>query len=594
MDMQIIPLRSGDQLPCIEHHFKVTAGPGAGKTHWLVEHIKNVLHQSERLGKSRKIACITYTNIAVKTILKRLGNSRSQVEVSTIHSFLYKNLIKPYVYLIAETYGLKASKIDGHYEMKVGRQKVIAWIKEHSRKDEFKDPFSEKQLTTPYKGRDNLKILSHWLSSFRYSMEESELKPHLDNTKACDSSGRNRLSKECLDILGGNSEDLLEFKKLFWKDGILHHDDVLFFSYKLVEEYPFLLDVLRAKFPYFFVDEFQDSSPIQVDLLKKIGQKETIVGIIGDRAQCIYSFQGAQSDQLEKFTLYGMKHYPMDFNRRSTKEIVCFLNEIRCNFPQQPYREEVGKKPILYVGEAVAAFNEIIKECQRDGTVSLSRKNVTSNAMRSGIEGGQVDVLLMSELQNKDSNGKRRKAVVACVKAIELARQGKFKDALVELRFVVEGNQNIALCVLEKLLQPYSEYSRGSCTDFIEHLISVFKEHNTTISKPTSGAPRKFYNETTYEALSLSVNIIEDESNHKTIHKAKGDEFDNVLLVLEKDEKLEFITCPDLKKEEHRVMYVGASRAKNNLFFVVKELGKVKRKKLSKINAIEIIDLSST
>jgi len=98
----------------IEQHFRVSAGPGAGKTHWLSEHIKTVLNRSKRLSKTRKIACITYTNIAVETILEKLGTSAERVEVSTIHSFLYRYVVKPYVSFIADEYGLNVSKIDGH------------------------------------------------------------------------------------------------------------------------------------------------------------------------------------------------------------------------------------------------------------------------------------------------------------------------------------------------------------------------------------------------------------------------------------------------------------------------------------------------
>ena len=86
---------TSDSLIPIEQHFRVSAGPGAGKTHWLINHIKNVLHTSSRLQNTRKIACITYTNVAVETILKRLGNASNRVEVSTIHSFLYKHIVKP-------------------------------------------------------------------------------------------------------------------------------------------------------------------------------------------------------------------------------------------------------------------------------------------------------------------------------------------------------------------------------------------------------------------------------------------------------------------------------------------------------------------
>jgi len=105
---------NSDVLIPIEQHFRVSAGPGAGKTYWLVGHIKNVLHTSKRLEKTRKIACITYTNIAVETILSRLGTTADQVEVSTIHSFLYKHIVKPYASFLVADYGLNVSELDGH------------------------------------------------------------------------------------------------------------------------------------------------------------------------------------------------------------------------------------------------------------------------------------------------------------------------------------------------------------------------------------------------------------------------------------------------------------------------------------------------
>ena len=70
MDMPVTQITSDYLIPIeqLEKHFRVSAGPGAGKTYWLVNHIKHILHTSERLGKTRKIGCITYTNVAVETI----------------------------------------------------------------------------------------------------------------------------------------------------------------------------------------------------------------------------------------------------------------------------------------------------------------------------------------------------------------------------------------------------------------------------------------------------------------------------------------------------------------------------------------------
>lgn len=102
----------------IDEDFKVEAGPGAGKTEFLVNHIKNIIDNSDRLSNSRKIACITYTNIAVETILKRVGkNASNMIEVTTIHSFLYKNVVKPYCSFIPEEYELCAKKVKGHDDL---------------------------------------------------------------------------------------------------------------------------------------------------------------------------------------------------------------------------------------------------------------------------------------------------------------------------------------------------------------------------------------------------------------------------------------------------------------------------------------------
>lgn len=54
---------SSETLIEIDHPFRVSAGPGAGKTHWLALHIAHVLRDSELLGKMGKIACLSYTNV---------------------------------------------------------------------------------------------------------------------------------------------------------------------------------------------------------------------------------------------------------------------------------------------------------------------------------------------------------------------------------------------------------------------------------------------------------------------------------------------------------------------------------------------------
>lgn len=101
-----VVISSEDRIP-IDVPFKVSAGPGAGKTHWLIGHIRDVIAHSNKLGAVKKVACITYTNVGTDTISHRLHYDNDCVEVATIHSFLFANVVKPYAYLVADEIGLK-------------------------------------------------------------------------------------------------------------------------------------------------------------------------------------------------------------------------------------------------------------------------------------------------------------------------------------------------------------------------------------------------------------------------------------------------------------------------------------------------------
>ena len=575
--MSINQITSDSRLSNTEHHFRVAAGPGAGKTHWLVNHIKNVLQDSARLGKTRKIACITYTNIAVETILGRLGTSAGQVEVSTIHSFLYNHVVKPYASFIAKDYGLDVTKMDGHDEINVSIKKMINWIEQHSNASKLSHPYTVNQLT---KLENNKQAINRWLASLSYKFSSSNKLLIVSNRSDAfyiESNTRKYIGKVCLDKL---ETDFLSFKKQYWQEGALHHDDVLFFSYQIIQKFPFVLDVLRTKFPYFFIDEFQDSSPIQVAVLKLIGQKETIVGVIGDKAQSIYGFQGAEPLQFTSFSLAHLVDYAMVDNRRSTDEVIDILNHIRSgDIQQDKWRNAKGEKPVLFVGDKVASLRKTKEICGRELVYSLSRDNITSNEMKKEIGGIILNNKLFDSLLEKDApnsgNKYRSKVIIACIKAVELSREKKFKDAIKELEKIFkekddkEKGKREAIRFIRLLASSYNDFNDKSLFVFFQFVKNKIKPD---ISDLRNGTAKTFYDSHTYQQLALCVKIAEDVSQHKTIHKAKGDEFDNVLLILKGEADLAFLTNPDLTKEEHRVNYVAVSRAKNRLFISVPSL----------------------
>ncbi|WP_245849959.1 ATP-dependent helicase [Shouchella clausii] len=551
--MQIITF---DSKIDIEQHFKITAGPGAGKTKFLINHIKNVLHNSERLGRNRKIGCITYTNVGVETILQRLGDKADHVEVSTIHSFLFTHIVKPYLYLISDKYQINLMKVDFPYEHIVS-----------------KGFFSRTDL-----GRRHIKY--------------SELKRIF---WVVDGANCNLRIKERKSDF---HRSLMKYKKMFWEKGIIHYEDVLAFAWEILNFSEETLRVIRSKFPYFFIDEFQDTNPIQTEIIKLIAKKETIVGVIGDKAQSIYEFQGADVKQFNNFKLQGMINYKMEDNHRSTERIIDLLNGIRKDIVQKSPRNKPGELPILLIGEPLQTLKYAQNLVGGKPITTLSYSNLMANSVRNNMEYNESQKWLLIDEAFIDSDNTRRKIFISIIKAIEYARLSHFKDAIKELskhlRMTDDYNgQKTALTVIKIMLNDYHEYSNKALWTLYEKVIGLKQFEISKIRESKNGKPSSeietYYKSTVYSNIAINVKIAEDDSLHRTIHKAKGSEFDNVLVIVKgkdgykynEERDLGFLLNPDIDgNEDHRVNYVACSRARENLFICVPEISDEAKSKL--------------
>lgn len=571
-----------DKIP-IEKDFKVEAGPGAGKTEFLVNHIKNVLQITTRLSCVRKVACITYTNTAVETILKRLGKGvADKVEVSTIHSFLYKNVVKPYCSFIPNEYELDCKKINGHDEFFVNSKYVREWL-DNKEFDKLDNPNTRNQILKLLALNQALKS---WLLSIKCVYKSNTISFQCDNTKAVGYDNkkniRNGIKAKNLKIL---SSKLIELKKIYWRKGKLEHNDILFFSYILIEKYPFILDVLRAKYPYIFIDEYQDTNPVQAYIVSEIRKKETIVGVIGDKAQSIYSFQGADSSLFDSFKVDKNSKYTIIENHRSSNQIVKFLNNVRNDINQDPCEDIDGDEAIIFVGDRNTAYNEACKICKKDKektVVSLSRDNINSNAMKKEIEGNDLNKKLLEEYSNMDSSSERKNYILSFIEAIELAINCKYKESIKRIEWIFRNEadpKKIALYSLSKMLKEYYSYNEGTLMQFYNVICLTI---NANLSGFRKGRAKDFYEQNSYKSMAICINIVDDTSNHITIHKAKGSEYKNVMIIGTKNTK-DMLLNPKLDaNEEHRINYVGMSRAEKRLFIQIDDLTADEEKELQK------------
>lgn len=557
----------------IDQPFKIEAGPGAGKTEFLVNHIKNIVRHSKILGKTRRIACITYTNVGAETVLKRLGsNIADRVEVSTIHSFLYKNVVKPYCRFIPEEYHLCCEKIDGHDEVEFRGKKVLEWLEDKAF-DSLRAPNTRKQLTGLV---DQKKVLQKWLSCNQCTLSGTSIIFCFEDKKAFSVDSGIGIKKSNLMILKNN---FLKLKMLYWQEGILAHDDVLFFAYILITKYPFIIQVLRARYPYLFIDEYQDTNPIQSSIIDKIKSEEVVIGIIGDKAQSIYSFQGAKVSLFDDFKIEESNTFTIVENHRSSDQIVKFLNDLRSDIQQKACRKDSDGKVMILLGSEKDAYNFANELCQQASVVSLSRDNLTSNKMK--YEGPVTNIKEKIEEEYFEiDKGERRYYVWNFIQAIELARENNYKKAIKKIEWLFRNRDNprkITLLYLQKMIERYEEYHCETLMRFYEILCSTIDVKLPTFKK---GKPQEFYNNTMYIELAVSIKNPDDVSEHITIHKSKGNEYENVLVTEDKN-IIDFLLNPNISEnEEHRVLYVAMSRARNNLFLQYEDIPLTKLKKI--------------
>ena len=548
-----ITISTEDRIP-VDCHFKVTAGPGAGKTHWLINHIKNVLVHSDRLGKCGKIACITYTNVGVDTIVRRLGLTTKGVEVCTIHSFFYNNIVKPYLRLIAVDEGFNLDLLKGEDDRFDLSYPTLEAIKKESNQLYATDAFLKLAIRN-----------ARWRIDEHGDLVCKPKRPLKANARGTFLS----------------SKTYLAYKKQAWAKGLMHYDDVIYFAYRLFERIPFIQEVIARRFPFLFIDEFQDSHPIQVRLIKKLSEHGSIIGVIGDPAQSIYQFLGADVTQFNTFALPHLQEYVISGNRRSTIKIVDFLNSIRGDLQQVPHRTVQGEVPVLLVGSHIDNYQKV-QEIVGTDVYALSYDNLNANSLKKMMNANVQDIHLIDNII--DSNEERKTVVATFIKALEHAKAQNFKKAfnlLARLDVDIKG----AVVKIQSLLSSYDDVSKMSLYEFYDYLNNTFGLCMAMLKK---GKAQTFYNSHQYSQLAMCVNHEDDDGIQRTIHKAKGDEFDNVMVCLGDEKALDFFLQPDLlNNESHRVYYVAASRAKERLFFSIPLLSNGIRKKIEKLG-IEI------
>ncbi len=112
-------------------------------------------------------------------------------------------------------------------------------------------------------------------------------------------------------------------------EGWLDNDDLMVLAYKLLASHPEVADEYKAQFKLLMVDEFQDTSQLQIDIISLITGDDAQLCTVGDAQQSIYGFRGADVNVYDKFIAdSGAEPVKLETNFRSNGGVLEFANRI--------------------------------------------------------------------------------------------------------------------------------------------------------------------------------------------------------------------------------------------------------------------------
>jgi DNA helicase-2/ATP-dependent DNA helicase PcrA len=276
----------------------VLAGAGSGKTRTLTYRVAYLLHQGV---SPHEILLLTFTNKASREMLDRVedltGVSRRHLWGGTFHS-IAQRILRVHGDLV----GLKRNyTILDQGEAESILKNVIQDL----------DPKFIKAKNYP-KPKVLANLISYARNTCRAPREEADDRyPFLD----------------------GMADKVDQFYKGYMAakldQQVVDYDDLLEYFLKLLREQPEIRQQYGDRFQHILVDEFQDTNRLQSEIVDHLGRHHQIMAV-GDDAQCIYTWRGADFDNIMQFEERhpGAEIHKIETNYRSTPEILTFANAV--------------------------------------------------------------------------------------------------------------------------------------------------------------------------------------------------------------------------------------------------------------------------
>ena len=302
----------------------VIAGAGSGKTRVLTYKIAYLLEQGY---KPWSILALTFTNKAAREmkerIARRVGEEARYLWMGTFHS-IFSRILRAEAQVIGFTSSFTI------YDSSDSKSLIKSIVKEMHLDDKtYKPGMIQSRISN---AKNHLVLPDAYASNAE--LYQNDVNAKVPATRDI----YRRYWERC------RQSDAMDF------------DDLLVYTYLLFRDHPEIRQKYAGQFRYVLVDEYQDTNFAQHSIVLQLTKEHQHVCVVGDDAQSIYSFRGANIDNILKFTqLYkDARLFKLEQNYRSTQTIVCAANSLIEKNSEQIRKEVFSEKA---KGEPIGVFS---------------------------------------------------------------------------------------------------------------------------------------------------------------------------------------------------------------------------------------------
>ena len=531
----------------------VIAGAGSGKTRVLIYKIAHLLHNNIN---PFHILALTFTNKAAKEMRSRidllLGNEQSKsLWMGTFHS-IFSRILR------IESEKINFPRNFTIYDTSDSKNLIKSIIKELKLdKDVYKVGPIQNRISS---------LKNNFITSKEYNNHPELIEADKHSQRTEFSTIYHTYVTRC------------------FKSGSMDFDDILLNTYKLIVNHPDALYKYQKKFKYVLVDEYQDTNYIQYLIIKKLSALNQNLCVVGDDAQSIYAFRGANIQNILNFKIdYPEYHlFKLEKNYRSSKNIVNVANSLI------KHNEKQIKKKVWTDNQN--GDKVVICELGSDNDESRLVAN-TISALTKDNNYQNSAILYRTNSQSRSLEEALRKLSIPykVYGGISFYQRKEIKDVLGYLRLTVNPNDEESLkrvinypargigattlqkiiisatennCSLWEIIKDINKYNvnlNSGTKNKIERFRILIESFSSQINKKDaydlseeiikqSGIFQTLYNDKSIEGVSRFENIQELLNGIKNFTEGyEGDDYPNIIEFMN---EVSLITDIDLEKKE--------------------------------------------